>query len=256
MTNVLRHCDDLLQNRILPQNGAMPFKTVTAGNSVLNGTCIYKESNVVSTPNFGHTDLRKQSTPRSVWPGSAQFTIPPVHFRLINWNQKDLFMVWDQHVKGLRYLNIRAQIRKIITKTRLFKDIENFTSKNWKKIRYKFLIFFVFLLNEYPQSMFWAEIRKTMNTPVNPSFTIIKVEFKGSKLYRHVFMMGIDVQEEPEPKNIAYQCHQEEKQTNKDRQYTKYRPMKSKTTISLFPVLSVYIPGWYLAVCKNRLLCE
>ena len=26
--------------------------------------------------------------------------------------------------------------------------------------------------NEYPQSMFWAEISKIMNTPVNPSFTI------------------------------------------------------------------------------------
>ena len=26
--------------------------------------------------------------------------------------------------------------------------------------------------NEYPQSMFWAEIRKIMNTPVNPSCTI------------------------------------------------------------------------------------
>ena len=26
--------------------------------------------------------------------------------------------------------------------------------------------------NEYPQSMFWAEIRKIMHTPVNPSFTI------------------------------------------------------------------------------------
>ena len=26
--------------------------------------------------------------------------------------------------------------------------------------------------NEHPQSMFWAEIRKIMNTPVNPSFTI------------------------------------------------------------------------------------
>ena len=26
--------------------------------------------------------------------------------------------------------------------------------------------------NEYPQSMFWAEIRKIMSTPVNPSFTI------------------------------------------------------------------------------------
>ena len=26
--------------------------------------------------------------------------------------------------------------------------------------------------NEYPQSMFWAEIRKILYTPVNPSFTI------------------------------------------------------------------------------------
>ena len=26
--------------------------------------------------------------------------------------------------------------------------------------------------NEYPQSMYWAEIRKIMYTPVNPSFTI------------------------------------------------------------------------------------
>ena len=26
--------------------------------------------------------------------------------------------------------------------------------------------------NEYPQSMFWAEIRKIMYIPVNPSFTI------------------------------------------------------------------------------------
>ena len=26
--------------------------------------------------------------------------------------------------------------------------------------------------NEYPQSMFWAEIWKIMFTPVNPSFTI------------------------------------------------------------------------------------
>ena len=26
--------------------------------------------------------------------------------------------------------------------------------------------------NEYPQSMFWAEIRKIMYTPVKPSFTV------------------------------------------------------------------------------------
>ena len=55
--------------------------------------------------------------------------------------------------------------------------------KNKKNFRYFFFyiyIFFIFLLkplrrggsNEYPQSMFWAEIRKIMYTPVNPSFTI------------------------------------------------------------------------------------
>ena len=35
--------------------------------------------------------------------------------------------------------------------------------------------------NEYPQSMFLAEIRKIMYTPVNPSFTIQKWGLRGSK---------------------------------------------------------------------------
>ena len=43
--------------------------------------------------------------------------------------------------------------------------------------------------NEYPQSMFSAEIRKIMFTPVNPSFTILKWGLRGSKLCRHVFVM-------------------------------------------------------------------
>ena len=66
-----------------------------------------------------------------------------------------------------------------ITKTSLFKYIENLTSKNWKISDKKIDIFFLFLLktmwggsNEYPQSMFWAKIRKIMYTPVNPSFTV------------------------------------------------------------------------------------
>ena len=45
--------------------------------------------------------------------------------------------------------------------------------------------------NEYQQSMFWAEIRKIMYTPVNPSFTIQKWGLRGSKLYRHVFVMRV-----------------------------------------------------------------
>ena len=44
--------------------------------------------------------------------------------------------------------------------------------------------------NEYPQSMFWAEIRKIMYTPVNPGFIILKWGLRGSKLYRHVYVMS------------------------------------------------------------------
>ena len=75
-----------------------------------------------------------------------------------------------------------------ITKIRLFKYIENFISKNWKFSEKNSDIFHISAQNidcgyslepprrgssnEYPQSMFWAEIRKIMYTPVNPSFTI------------------------------------------------------------------------------------
>ena len=43
--------------------------------------------------------------------------------------------------------------------------------------------------NEYPQSMFCAEIRKILYTPVNPSFTVKKWGLRGSKLHRRVFVM-------------------------------------------------------------------
>ena len=39
--------------------------------------------------------------------------------------------------------------------------------------------------------MFWAEIRKIIYTPVNPSFTIYKWGLRGSKLYSHVFVMVV-----------------------------------------------------------------
>ena len=78
---------------------------------------------------------------------------------------------------------------KCITKIRLFKYIENLISKNWKFSDKKNSDIFHISVrnidcgysfepprlggsNEYPQSMFWAEIRKIMYTPVNPSFTI------------------------------------------------------------------------------------
>ena len=78
-----------------------------------------------------------------------------------------------------------------ITKTCLFKYVENFSTKNWKfsdKIFSNFVIFLISAQNKYcgytlepPQRggsttthnlCFWAEIRKIMYTPVNPSFTI------------------------------------------------------------------------------------
>ena len=82
-----------------------------------------------------------------------------------------------------------ARLVSYITKTRLFKYIENFTTKKWKKFQIKNSYIFHISAqnidcgyslepprrggsNEYPQSMFWAEIWKIMYTPVNPSFTI------------------------------------------------------------------------------------
>ena len=75
-----------------------------------------------------------------------------------------------------------------ITKTRLFKYIENFQPK---KENFQIKNSDIFLIsaqnigckyslepprrggsNEYHNLCFWAEIRKIMYTPVNPSFTI------------------------------------------------------------------------------------
>ena len=73
-----------------------------------------------------------------------------------------------------------------IMKTHLFKYIENFTSKNWN-FSDKKLWYFSWVNIDYgyslelpqeggsnkcQQSMFNAESRKIMHTPVNPSFTI------------------------------------------------------------------------------------
>ena len=93
-----------------------------------------------------------------------------------------------------------------ITKTRLFKCIENFTTKKKKKkkttkkktesFHIKILIFFIFLLknmdcryplepprrdgsNEYPQSMFLSRNKKNNVYPCKPQFYYIKVGFKG-----------------------------------------------------------------------------
>ena len=78
-----------------------------------------------------------------------------------------------------------------ITKTRLFKYIDNFTSKNLifsgKKNSNIFHISDQNIdcgyslepprrggSNEYPQSMFWTKIRKIMYTPCKPQFLLYK----------------------------------------------------------------------------------
>ena len=79
---------------------------------------------------------------------------------------------------------------------RLFKYTENFTTKKWKLSDKNSDIFHTFVQrggsNEYPQSIFWAEI-KTIMYPCKPQFYYIKVGFKGSTLYRHVLWWTLHV---------------------------------------------------------------
>ena len=88
-----------------------------------------------------------------------------------------------------------------VTKPRLFKYIENFTTKNWKFSDKNSDIFFIFLLkteivgtmyslepprrggsNEYPQSMFLSRNKKNNVYSCKSQFYYIKVGFKGIKI--------------------------------------------------------------------------
>ena len=85
-----------------------------------------------------------------------------------------------------------------ITKTRLFKYIENFTTKKGKFSDKKFDIFHVLAQNidcgysleppqqgssnEYPQSMFLSRNKKNNVYPCKPQFYFIKVGFKGIRI--------------------------------------------------------------------------
>ena len=90
---------------------------------------------------------------------------------------------------GKRFMQGSSEYATFITKTRLFKYIENFTSKHWNFSDKNSDFFFHISAenidcgyslepprrggsNEYPQSMFSADIWKIMYIPVNPSFTI------------------------------------------------------------------------------------
>ena len=94
-------------------------------------------------------------------------------------------------------------IFSIITKTRLFKYIENFTTKNWKFSDKKSDMFYISAQNidcgyplepprrggsnEYLQSMFFSRNKKNNVYSCEPQFNYIKLGLRGSKLYRHVF---------------------------------------------------------------------
>ena len=85
-----------------------------------------------------------------------------------------------------------------ITKTLLYKYIENVTSKNWNFSGEKLWYFFIFLFktdcgyslepprwggsNGYPQSMFLSRNKKINVYPYKPHFYCIKVGFKGVKI--------------------------------------------------------------------------
>ena len=87
-----------------------------------------------------------------------------------------------------------------ITKTRLFKYIENFTAKKGRLSDKKKSDFFFHISaqnidcgysleppprrgsNEYPQSMFYQQNKKNNAYPCKPQFYCIKVGFKGVKI--------------------------------------------------------------------------
>ena len=93
----------------------------------------------------------------------------------------------------------------LITKTCLFKFIENFTTKNEN---FQIKISDIFHIsaqnidcgyslepprrgssNKYPQSMLLSRNKKNNVYPCKPQFYYIKVGFEGSKVYRYVFVM-------------------------------------------------------------------
>ena len=118
--------------------------------------------------------------------------------------------VWSGHQYLLRSVRPNTQgndqvIWWSITKSRLFKYIENFTTKNWK-FQISNLIFSPISAQnidcgyslepprgggsyEYPESMFLSRNKKNNVYPCKPQFYYIKVGLRGSKLYRYVFVM-------------------------------------------------------------------
>ena len=100
------------------------------------------------------------------------------------------------------------RLKPVITKTRLFKYIENFTSKIWFFLDKNSDIFHISAQNidcgyslepprrggsnEYPQSMFLSRNKKNNVYLCKPQFYCIKEGLRGSKLYRYVFVMATE----------------------------------------------------------------
>ena len=98
------------------------------------------------------------------------------------------------------YINtvLNLVFRASITKTCLFKYIENFTTKKWKFSDKTFDILYISAQNkdfgyslepprrggsnEYPKSMFLSRIKKNNVCPWKPQFYCIKVGFKEVKV--------------------------------------------------------------------------
>ena len=59
-----------------------------------------------------------------------------------------------------------------------------FCSKHWLWVRVRWGG-----SNEYPQSLFWIKNKNNRYTPVNPSFTFIKVGLRGYTFHGHIFLM-------------------------------------------------------------------
>ena len=116
--------------------------------------------------------------------------------------------IFLRFVISLCYI-LKTKTQLSITKTRLFKYIENFTTKNEN---FQIKNSGIFLIsarnidcgyslepprrggsNEYPQSMFLSRNKKNNVYPCKPQFYYIKVGLRGSKLYRHVFVMAFEI---------------------------------------------------------------
>ena len=109
-------------------------------------------------------------------------------------------------VKICRVNAVATYFAVSITKTRLLKYTDNFTTKNWKCSDKKSDIFHIsaqniacgYLLelphwggsNEYQQSILLSRKKKNNIYPCKPQFYYIKVGLRGSKLYRYVFVMA------------------------------------------------------------------